>query len=111
MEKIPAVTYVLLIVLQIAWHALAPAPAGNGSWLLAGVAVLPLLLPLRGVLKGSLRAMTWAGFLVLAYFIVGVMEAWSNPAQRVAAVTQIILSCAFIGGTLAFSRRPPASPG
>ena len=99
--------YLALIALQPAWHALAPSPLGNESWILAAVAVAPLLLPLRGLLAGSLRSMTWAGYLVMLYLVVGVTEAWANPPQRIPALTQVLLVVLFIGGVLAFSRRVP----
>jgi uncharacterized membrane protein len=99
--------YLALIVIQPAWHALAPSPLGNESWILAAVAVAPLLLPLRGLLAGSLRSMTWAGYLVMLYLVVGVMEAWANPPQRIPALTQVLLVVLFIGAVLAFSRQVP----
>ena len=97
-------SYAGLIVLQPVWHALLPPPAGSGSWPLAVVATLPLLLPLKGVWRGSLRAMTWAGYLVMLYLVIGVMEAWANPPQRAASLLQIALVTVFVGSTLAFSR-------
>jgi uncharacterized membrane protein len=98
-------TYLALIALQPAWHALVPPPAGSGSWILAAIATVPLLLPLRGVWAGSLRAMTWAGYLSMLYLVVGVMEAWANPPQRPAALLQIALVAALIAGIFTFSRR------
>jgi len=77
---------------------------GSGSWLLALVASVPLLLPLRGLLAGSLRSMTWAGYLVMLYLVIGVMEAWSNPAQRGPALLQTALVVIFTASVLAFSR-------
>ncbi len=101
--------YLALIALQTVWHAVLPAPLGNRSWMLAAVATLPLLLPLRGVWTGSLRAMTWAGYLSMLYLVVGVMEAWANRPQRPAALLQVALVAGLIGGILAFSRaRRPA---
>ena len=97
-------SYFALIALQTAWHALLPAPLGSGSWLLAGVATLPLLLPARGVWRGSLRSLTWAGYLVMLYLVIGVMEAWSNPPQRLPALTQVLLVAAFVASLLLFSR-------
>ena len=73
--------------------------------LLALVATLPLLLPLRGLLKLSLRSLTWAGYLVMLYLVIGIMEAWSNPAQRAAALLQTGLVVIFVGSVLVFSRR------
>ena len=75
-----------------------------GSWALATIAVIPLLLPLKGVLAGSLRSMTWAGYLVMLYLVVGVMEAWANPPQRIPALLQVVLVMLFVASVLAFSR-------
>jgi len=83
---------------------------GAGSWLLAVVAAVPLMLPLRGVLAGSLRSCTWAGYLVMLYLLVGVMEAWSNPPQRVPALAQTILVVVFVGSVLVFSGSPRRGP-
>ena len=98
-------TYLALIALQPTWHALLPPPAGSGSWILAAIATVPLLLPLRGVWVGSLRAMTWAGYLSMLYFVVGVMEAWANPPQRLAALIQIALVAGLVASIFVFSRR------
>jgi uncharacterized membrane protein len=97
-------SYAGLLLLQPTWHALLAPPAGAGSWPLAAVATLPLLLPLRGVCRGSLRAMTWAGYLVMLYLVIGVTEAWANPPQRATSLLQIGLVTVFVGSTLVFSR-------
>ena len=60
-------SYLALIFLQPVWHALLPPPLGAGSGLVAVLATLPLLLPLKGLLRGSLRSMTWAGYLVMLW--------------------------------------------
>jgi uncharacterized membrane protein len=111
-SPLPAVrwTYAALIALQPAWHAVIPPPAGNGNWTLAAIATLPLLLPLRGLWLGSLRGMTWAGYLSMLYLVIGVMEAWANPPQRLPALLQVALVAGLIAGILLFSRarRPEA---
>jgi uncharacterized membrane protein len=96
-----------LIALQVIWLALLPPPAGPGSMLLAALAAAPLLLPLRGVWRGSLRSMVWAGYLSMLYLVVGVTEAWANPPQRPPALLQALLVAAFLGSVLRFSRRGP----
>jgi uncharacterized membrane protein len=35
--------------------------------------------------------MIWAGLLLMLYFTIGIMEAWSNPPQRLPALVQIVL--------------------
>jgi len=58
---------------------------------------LPLLLPLRGVLKGSLYTLQWASMLILLYLMEGVVRAYSDPAPMSAAMAwlEIILSLGF----------------
>jgi uncharacterized membrane protein len=97
--------YLALVLLQPLWHALLPPPYGAGNWILAAVATVPLLLPLKGLLGNSLRSMTWAGYLVMLYLVIGIMEAWSNPPQRIPALAQTALVIAFVGSVLVFSRR------
>ena len=97
-----------LVALQPLWHALLPAPLGAQNWPLAAVATLPLLLPLRGVWRASLRSITWAGYLSMLYLVVGVMEAWANPAQRFAALLQAALVGLFVVSAVAYSRSVPA---
>jgi uncharacterized membrane protein len=98
-----ALAYLALLFLQPVWHALLPTPLGAESWWLALVATIPLVLPLRGVLKGSIRSMTWAGYLLVFYLVVGVMEAWSNPPQRLPALLQTALVTFCIYSMLRFS--------
>jgi len=59
--------------------------------------VLPLLLPLRGVLKGRLYTLQWASMLILLYFMEGVVRAWSDPSPISAVMggIEIALSLVF----------------
>jgi uncharacterized membrane protein len=98
-----ALAYLALLFLQPVWHALLPTPLGAESWRLALVATVPLLLPLRGVLKGNIRSMTWGGYLLVLYLVVGIMEAWSNPPQRLPALLQTALVTFCIYSMLRFS--------
>ncbi len=100
-----ALSYLALLILQPVWHALAPAPLGAESWWLALVATAPLLFPLKGILKGSIRSLTWAGYLLVFYLVIGVMEAWSNPPQRLPALLQTALVTFCIYSMLRFASK------
>lgn len=84
-----------LIVLCLLWE-LRVAPLRPGGSLLV-LKVLPLLLPLRGVLKGRLYTMQWASMLILLYFMEGVVRAYSDPAPLSAAMAwiEIVLTAVF----------------
>lgn len=108
-RQLVAVPYLAVFVLQGVWHGLLPGPSGNRSWTLAMLAALPLVLPLAGILAGRVRSMTWGGYLLVLYFIVGVMEAWSNSAQRAPALAQVTLVLLYVGCLVWFIRRNRAA--
>jgi len=83
--------YLAVLVWQPVWHWLLPPPMGAANAWLGLIACLPLLIPLRGLLRGNYRSMIWAGLLLLFYFAIGVMEAWSNLPQRFPALVQVML--------------------
>jgi uncharacterized membrane protein len=67
-----------LIVLGLAWELwLAPIRPG-GSWL--ALKVLPLCLPLAGLLKNRMYTYRWVSLLVWLYFTEGVVRAYSDRA-------------------------------
>ncbi|MEP6558149.1 MAG: DUF2069 domain-containing protein [Burkholderiales bacterium] len=89
-----------LIVLGVAWELwLAPIRPG-GSWL--ALKVLPLCLPLAGLLKRRMYTYRWVSLLIWLYFTEGVVRAWSEqPPGRYLALIEIALclalfaACAF----------------
>jgi len=59
--------------------------------------LIPLLLPLRGLLHGRPRSFAWNSFLMLAYFILGVGEFYSAPVfDFYSALTILFSSLCFI---------------
>jgi len=97
--------YLALCAWQVVWHALLPAPLGARQVWLGLFALLPLLLPLRGLLHLQPRALPWAGFLLVPYFLIGVTETWSNPLQAGPAGVQLALSVACFGLIALVSRQ------
>jgi uncharacterized membrane protein len=66
-----------LIVLGLAWE-LVLAPIRPGGSLLA-LKVLPLCIPLAGLLKNRMYTYRWVSLLVWLYFTEGVVRAWGDP--------------------------------
>jgi uncharacterized membrane protein len=67
-----------LIALGLAWEMWL-APIRPGGSLLA-LKVLPLVLPLAGVLKNRMYTYRWLSLFVWIYFTEGVVRAWGDPA-------------------------------
>jgi uncharacterized membrane protein len=87
-----AVTSVLgLIVLGLAWELwLAPLRPGGSWW---AVKVLPLCIPVAGLLRRRMYTYRWVSLLVWPYFIEGVVRATSDRGPGVPlAVLETLLT-------------------
>jgi uncharacterized membrane protein len=95
---------VILCVWLLAWEIVV-APLHPGGSLLA-LKVLPLLLPLRGVLKRDLYTLQWSSMVILIYLIEGVVRAWSDRTEmsRLMALGETMLVCAYFLFALLYLR-------
>lgn len=92
-----------LIFLGLAWELfLAPLRPG-GSWLV--LKVLPLLLPLMGLLRGARYTFQWSVLLVWLYVIEAVVRAWSDtgPSAALAGV-ELVLAIGFFVAAITWLR-------
>lgn len=105
-----------LIVLGLAWELwLAPLRPG-GSWL--ALKVLPLTLPLAGLLKHRMYTYRWVSLMVWIYFTEGAVRATSDTGlSAVLAAVEVLLclllftACALhVRIRLKGAARPSASP-
>ena len=79
-----------LIALGLAWE-LWLAPIRPGGSLLA-LKVLPLCLPLAGILKNRMYTYRWVSLLVWVYFTEGATRAWSErPPGNYLAMIEVVL--------------------
>jgi uncharacterized membrane protein len=92
-----------LILLCLAWELwLAPLRPG-GSWM--ALKALPLLFPVRGVLRGTIYTFQWTLLLVPAYFAEGVVRAWSERAPpAVLACLEMIFALVFFMSAIHYVR-------
>lgn len=95
---------ILLIGWLVAWEIWV-APLHPGGSLLA-LKALPLLVPLRGVIKRDLYTLQWSSMVILVYFAEGVVRAWSDEleASRIMAIGEIVLVCIYFACALLYLR-------
>ena len=90
-----AVSLVALIILCVAWELVLAPLRPVGSWMV--LKVIPLLFPLRGVLKRDVYTMQWSSMLILLYFTEGIVRATSD--RVVTSITlgwvEVALSCMY----------------
>lgn len=95
------VSLIALIGLCVLWESwLAPLRPGGSMLVLKAV---PLLLPLRGIVRGNLYTYQWASMLVLLYFMEGIVRATSDPApSSYYAWLEVVLTTAFFWCTVLY---------
>lgn len=108
MGRAAASTLVALLALVLAWQLskeITPARVA-----LAALLVAPLLLPVKGLIRGDRRTYAWATLCVIPYFILGVVEAVANPAQRGWAAICLSLALVLFALLIAYLRLTRSGP-
>ena len=78
-----------MIVLGLAWE-LWLAPTGNRTWALK---VVPLAIPIAGLLKHRMYTYRWVTLLVWLYFMEGVVRATTESGISAVLATLQVLLC------------------
>jgi uncharacterized membrane protein len=61
---------------------------------------LPLLFPLRGLVKGNPYTYAWSSFIVMIYFLHSLTTLWVSPKDMIWALIELILATAmFLAGS------------
>jgi len=100
----------LKIICLLSWISLLafqlslflPASGVNYYW--AGLMVVALLLPGRGLFTSRRYTYKWVGFMTMVYFSIGISELVSNPALRIYAFGTTISSMSLFLASIYFAR-------
>lgn len=96
------VCLIALIFLCVTWELLLAPLRPGGSWL--ALKVIPLLFPLRGVLRRDVYTMQWSSMLILLYVAEGVVRATSDHTATAIMLgwIEVALSCLYFLCTLCY---------
>ena len=98
-----ALATLAVVVITVGGAAMLNAP-WPGSVLLAAVLVLPLLLPLKGLLRGDRRTYAWATLCIAPSFLYAITEAIANSLVRAIAAAILVASLAHFVALVAYLR-------
>ena len=95
---------IALIFLGIAWELrLAPIQPGGSALVFK---ILPLLVPLFGILHGKRYTYKWSSLLILLYFAEGLVRATSDQGMsQMLAIAEAILSLIFFVAAVSYVRK------
>ncbi|WP_064602325.1 DUF2069 domain-containing protein [Photobacterium sp. J15] len=97
-----ALTANLSLILWVGlWQStISPHPHLN-NFILAGVWILPMLLPLKGILQGRPYTHAWANFILMLYFLHALTILWVDDGERLLAMVELgLASSAFVANIL-----------
>ncbi|WP_371185975.1 DUF2069 domain-containing protein [Thalassotalea maritima] len=92
LRKIATYSYVALLAYMLAWlYWLAPSQSMSPT-LTFVMFILPLLLPLKGIIQGKPYTFAWANFIIIFYMMYGLTTLWVAADERWIAVGQLLLT-------------------
>lgn len=87
------------------WQSiLSPHPHLN-NFVVAGMWVLPMLLPLKGILEGKPYTHAWTNFILMIYFLHALTILWIDGGERLLAVVELGLTTAAFITNILFARK------
>ena len=103
LQQICVVSLIALIALCIAWEGkLAPLKPGGSLLILK---VVPLLLPLFGILRGKRYTFQWSSMFMMIYFTEGVVRAYSDTGLSAQlALIEVALSSVFFMASIFYAK-------
>jgi len=82
--------FIDLFILCVCWEWFLSPLRPEGSWLI--LKALPLLLPMRGIWKGSVYTMQWASMLILLYITEGLVRISESGWNFYLAILETLLA-------------------
>ncbi|CAH9054657.1 hypothetical protein PSECIP111951_01083 [Pseudoalteromonas holothuriae] len=99
-QRLALFGYIGLLILMPTWlYILAPREGYSNGFIFV-VYILPLLLPLKGIIQDKPYTYAWANFIVMIYFIHSLSLLWVSPQEMLWIMLELIFaSSMFIGCT------------
>jgi len=95
--------YFGLIIFLPIWHLiLVPSTMSMSTTLL--ITLVPLLLPLSGIIKRRPYTYAWSNFIVLFYMLHGLTLIWDRPEERSYVIVELVLTTMMFIGCSYFAK-------
>ncbi|WP_213607857.1 DUF2069 domain-containing protein [Pseudoalteromonas sp.] len=99
-QRLALFGYIGLLILMPLWMFVLAPRDGHSNAFLFLVYVLPLLLPLKGIIQDKTYTYAWANFIVMLYFLHGFTLLWVAQDELIWVLLELLFaSSMFIGCT------------
>ena len=96
--------YFGLLIWMVLWHFILIPDSPYSVLFRVLFWIVPLLLPMVGIVKGKPYTHAWANFIVMFYLLHGLTAIYSNADEWVYALIEIILATAMFIGCSFYAR-------
>jgi uncharacterized membrane protein len=107
LSLIASATLLALIALCLAWEGILAPLRPGGSWMT--LKVLPLMVPLFGILRGKRYTYQWTSMMILLYLTEGVVRTNDPAPGNALALAEAVLSVIFFVVVVLYSRNTAPS--
>ena len=98
------VGYICLLILMPLWLFVLEPRSQYSPAFTFGLYILPLLLPLKGIIQDKPYTYAWANFIVMIYFIHSFTLLWISPEERIYALLELLFSSMMFVGCTYYAR-------
>ena len=92
LKKVALISYFSLLIYMPLWLIVISPSSGLSPLLTIIMFVVPLLFPIRGLLKGNPYTYAWTNFIVMIYFLHSLTTLWVSPEDRLWAAIELMLA-------------------
>lgn len=100
LKTITLVSYFSLLLFMPLWLIVLSPSSGLSPTLSLVMFTLPLLFPLKGLIKGNPYTYAWSSFIVMIYFLHSLTTLWVSPKDLLWALIELFLATVmFLAGS------------
>jgi uncharacterized membrane protein len=103
-QRLALSSYFLLIIWLLIWHFLLTPDKSTSTVFTLLFWILPILLPLKGLLQSKPYTYAWTNFIVMYYLLHGLTAIYAVEGERLYALIEIILCCGLFTGCSYYAR-------
>jgi uncharacterized membrane protein len=104
MRWLALVSHIALIVWMAVWYFGLSNVHNYSNTFIVLVYIVPLLLPLKGIVQGKPYTHAWTSFIVLLYFLHAITVIYAEPTQILYASIELLLAIGLFTGCAVYAR-------
>ncbi|KXF81231.1 DUF2069 domain-containing protein [Enterovibrio coralii] len=99
------ISYLSLIGWVFVWHAVISPHPHISPYGVTIAWLIPLMLPLKGIITGKPYTHAWANFILMFYFLHGLTLLWVDEGERLLALVELVITSVSFVCNILYAKR------